>query len=86
MLLGGDERGAVQPVGAEVPERGHGLARAEVGPDDAAGFVGGVGAHPDFLAERGRLAGHVHAAAVGVERPAVVDAADRCVFVAAEVQ
>ena len=76
----------VQPVGAEVPERRHGLARPEVGPDDAAGLVGGVGPHPDLLAERRRLARHVHAAAFGVVRPAVVDAAEGGVLVAAVVQ
>ena len=86
MLLGGYEFAGVHPVGSEVPEGRHGLPRSEVGPDDAAGLVHGVGPHPDLLAERRRLAGHVHAAAFGVEGPAVVDAADRLIFVAAEVQ
>jgi FtsX-like permease family len=86
MLLGGYELAGVHPVGPEVPEGRHGLTRTQVGPDDAAGFVHRVSAHPDLLAERRRLARHVHAAAFGVEGPPVVDAADRLILVAAEIQ
>ena len=84
--LGGRPLLPWQSLGAEVPERGHGLARPQVGPDDAAGLVHRVGLHPDLLAERGRLARHVDALAVHVERPPVVHAAQRRVLVAAEVQ
>ena len=59
---------------------------SQVGPDDAAGLVHRVGPHPDLLAERGRLARHVDALAVHVERPPVVHAAQRRVLVAPEVQ
>ena len=72
-----------------VPKSRNGVmvsARPQVGPDDPARLVHRVGPHPDLLAERGGLARHVHAPAVHVERPPVVDAAERRVLVAAEVQ
>ena len=74
------------PIGAEVPEGRHRLPRAQVGPDDPAGLVGGVRPHPHLVAERLRLARHVHAPPVGVERPPVVDAAQGGALVAPEVQ
>ena len=85
-LLGRHELGCVVPLGAEVPERRHRLPGTHVGPDDPAGLVGGVRPHPHLVAERLRLAGHVHASPVGVERPPVVNAAQGGALVAPEVQ
>ena len=85
-LLAGHVLAGGRPVGSEVPERRHGLPRPQVSPDDPAGFVRGISAHPDLLAERHRLTRHVHAPAVYVERPPVVHAANSGVLVPAEVQ
>ena len=85
-LLGRHELGWVMPLGAEVPERRHRLPGAQVGPDDPAGLVGGVRPHPHLVAERLRLARHVDAPPVGVERPPVVNAAQGGALVAPEVQ
>ena len=60
------------------------LGRAHVDPDHAAFVDGLVGGLLDLLGEpaAGRLVGHVHAGAVGVELPAVVDAAQALFLVA----
>ena len=67
-------------------ERRRRLARSHVRPDDAVDLVAGIGAGPHLVLERalGRLAGHVHAVAGHVELPAVVDAAQPALLVAAE--
>jgi hypothetical protein len=64
----------------------HSLARAKVGPDHLAGFAGRVCRDRD-LAVVGRIrrhVGHLDAFAVGVVLPAVVNAAQAALLVAAE--
>ena len=70
----------------EVRQRRPVLRRSEVGPDDAARLRRRVGRGADLVREAQllRLVHHVHAAAVDVELPAVVDAAQAAVLVAAE--
>src|SRR6266705_1828216 len=64
------------------------LRRAEIGPDDAAHLHGGIGRDEDLVLEVQtlRLVHHVHAPAVDVELPAVEDAAQSALLVAAEEQ
>ncbi len=62
------------------------LPRAHIQPDDPAGLVRGVRPHPNPVAERLRLARHVHAAPVRIERPSMVDTADGGALVPPEIQ
>src|SRR6266705_5867476 len=65
---------------------GHALLRPEVRPHDLAELAGGIGLDGDrvVIAGTGRYVGQVDALAVHVVLPAVIDAADTAVFVAAE--
>ena len=67
---------------------GRALARSEIRPHDLAELAGGVGLDGDRLviAGSGRHVRQVDALAVHVVLPAVIDAADTAVFVAAEEQ
>ena len=70
----------------ELRERRLPVLRAHVGEDDATGLAAGVGGDLDLVPERvafGRVR-HVDALAVDVELPAVVDAAQAVLVVAAE--
>ena len=69
----------------ELRELGHLVWRPHVRPDDPGGLLGGVGSGPHFVLEVGlrRLGGHVHTAAFYVPLPAVVDAAQAVLLVAA---
>ena len=65
---------------------GHLLGRAHIGPDHVAPFAHRIGLDADQVlgVEVGIGGRHVDAAAVGVELPAVIDAADAAFLVAAE--
>ena len=70
----------------QVGQLGHLPRRAHIGPDHVAPFAHRIGFDPDqvFGIEIGIGGRHVDAAAVGVEFPAVIDAADAAFLVAAE--
>ena len=65
-----------------------GLPRPHVGPDDPSAVDAGIGGGTDAGLEVGvlRLVRHIEAAALGVELPAVVDAAQTTFFVSPEEQ
>ena len=70
------------------PGERRGLARAHVGPDDAAAFNAGISRLPNLAIERaaGRFGGLLQAGAGGVVQPAVERAAQAAVLAAAETQ
>ena len=70
----------------QIRQLGHRLGRAHIGPDHVAPFAHRIGLDPDqvFCIEIGIGGRHVDASAVGVEFPAVIDAADAAFLVAAE--
>src|SRR5947208_3693907 len=70
----------------QLRRRGTQFRRAHVGPDDAASFDARVSLDGDplFEAALGRLGWHVHAAAVDVVLPAMVDTSQAALLVAPE--
>ena len=76
--------GRLHPV--EPGQRGLPALGAHIGPDDAALLVGGIGLHLDLVAELARLVHLLDALAGDVVFPAVIDAAQPVLLVAAEPQ
>ena len=70
----------------QIRQLGHRVRRSHIGPDHVAPFAHRIGLDPDqvFCIEIGIGGRHVDASAVGVEFPAVIDAADAAFLVAAE--
>ena len=67
-------------------ERRHGVGRAHVGPDEAAGLTRRIGLVLDLVGDAGcrRLRRHLQDVAVDVDLPAVIEAAQPAFLVAAE--
>ena len=70
----------------QIRQVGHCIRRAHIGPDHVAPFAHRIGLDADqvLCIEIGIRGRHVDAAAVGVELPAVIDAADAAFLVAAK--
>ena len=64
------------------------VLRPHIDPDPAAPLGGRIGLHPHLapVVGLGRLVRHLHAIAVHIELPAVIDAAQAAVLIAAEIE